>query len=138
MKASLIDRSNYYRGLLVLSARDRVIGASERELMLQIGKMLDFEERFCEAAIDSLIRNAHLTKEPITFSDRMIAECFFHDALRLALVDGELHPMELRWLRKVAHANGFTDIQIDALIRKSRETGAALDPSAPLRIQQYL
>ena len=41
MKASLMDRGNYYRGLLVLIGRDRIIDSREHELMLQLGKILE-------------------------------------------------------------------------------------------------
>lgn len=138
MKLTLVDRGNYYRGLLVLSGRDRIVEPSEREFMLRIGTMLDFEKRFCEAAIDDLIINAHLTREPVVFSSTAIAECFFHDALRLALVDGDLHPSELRWLRRVAHANGLTDEWLDALIRDFKKLSSLPDHSVPLRVQAHL
>ena len=138
MKLSLVDRSNYYRGMLVLSRRDRIVDAHERELMIRIGMMLDFEKRFCEASIDDLLNNPHLTREPVTFSDPKIAECFFHDAMQVALVDGDLNPMELRWLRRVAHANGFKDKWIEALFRKVQGKNVSRDKSVPLLIQKYL
>lgn len=109
MKASLIDRSNYYRGLLVLIGRDRIIDPSEHELMLQFGKMLDFDKRFCEAAIADLLDNEHITDQPILFEDSIIAECFLHDAIKLALIDKDIHEDELSWLQVVAQANELTD-----------------------------
>jgi hypothetical protein len=138
MTLSLLDRSNYYKGLLVLMRRDRIIDARERELMLQLGEILDFDRRFCEAAIENLLANAHLTREPIIFSNEHVKECFFHDALRLALVDNCLHPMELRWLRTMAQANNQSEQWLDAIIRKFEEKKGSPDQSAPFEIQQYL
>jgi hypothetical protein len=138
MILSLLNKSNYYKGLLVLLRRDRIIDASERELMLQLGKILDFDWRFCEATIDDLLSNAHITREPILFSDERIMNCFFRDALRLAFVDGYLHPMELSWLRTVAQANSQSNQWLDDSIREFMGNKEAQDQSAPFAIQQYL
>jgi hypothetical protein len=138
MALSLVERSNYYRGLLVLSGKDRIIDPRERELMLKIGKMLDFEKRFCEAAIDDLLVNTHIMKEPVLFSNPSIAECFFRDAVQLALIDGDLNPQELRWLRRVAQANGRTDQWLDTIIRDYQAKKEPLDQPVALEIQHYL
>jgi hypothetical protein len=138
VKLSLVEKSEYFKALLVLSGRDRIIDSRERELMLHIGKVLDFERRFCEAALDDLMVNAHITREPVVFGDPVIADCFFRDALRLALVDGELSPLELRWLRRMAHANGRSDKWLDVLIQDIQARRETLDPAAPLEIQQHL
>jgi hypothetical protein len=105
VKIPLSERGNYYRGLLVLIRKDREINTRERELMVQFGQVLDFDKRFCEAAIGDLMGNKHIRDEPVTFSDRAIAECFLRDAVLLALVDGDLHPKEVTWLKSVADAN---------------------------------
>jgi hypothetical protein len=106
--------------------------------MLQMGKVLDFDRRFCEATIDSLLSNAHITREPVIFADERIKKCFFGDALRLAYVDGWFHPMELRWLRKVARANNQSEQWLDIISREFEEKKEALDQSAPFEIQRYL
>ncbi len=137
MRVSLAERSNYYKGLLILVGRDRAIDPREREFMLQIGKTFDFDSRFCDAALNDLLTNAHIKSEPIVFSDPAIAECFLWDAIRMALVDEELHPRELDWLRRVARANGFSEMWLDDAVRRSVEAGR-LDQSVPLAIQQHL
>jgi hypothetical protein len=134
----LIIRSHYYKALLVLMRRDRIIDARERELMLKLGEILDFDKRFCETAIDELMSNVHITREPIVFPDEKIAECFFRDALCLALIDGNLHPAELRWLRRMAGANGKSNKWLDSLIRRYRKKKDDGDLHAQLEIRQYL
>jgi len=126
------------KGLLVLLRRDRIIDARERDLMLKIGEILDFDRRFCQATIDDLLSNAYITREPIIFSDENIKECFFRDALRVALVDGSFHPAELRWLRKMADANGKSNQWLDAIIQEFREKRGAEGYCVSLEIQQYL
>ena len=138
MTLPLIIRSNYYKGLLILSRRDRVIDDGERESLIRIGIMLDFDRRFCEAAIDDLLSNVYITRSPIVFSDESIKECFFRDALRVSFADGCLQTTELRWLRQVAHANGKSNQWLDAIIREYREMGDTWNDSAPFEIQKYL
>jgi hypothetical protein len=117
VKLPQIVRSNYYKGLLVLSRRDRVIDPRERSVLIRIGKILDFDRRFCEAAIDDLLSNAHVSRSPVVFSDYLVKECFFRDALLVAHSDGHIHPMELSWLRRTARANGLSDPWLDFIIR---------------------
>jgi len=138
MNLSLLNRSNYFKGLLVLVRRDRFVDSRESHLMLQIGAILDFDRRFCESTINDLLSNKHITRQPIIFSDKRLRECFFRDALRLALVDGHLHLRELSWLRTVARANNQSNQWLDAIIRKSKEFLATSDLTAPFEIQQYL
>jgi hypothetical protein len=109
MSIPLIERGNYYRGLLVLIRRDRVISVQEREMMIRLGGALDFDKRFCESAMDDLLKNSHIKDAPMKFSSRETAESFMHDAILLALVDGGLHPKELSWLKAVADANALKD-----------------------------
>ncbi len=137
VKLDQLDRSNYYKGLLVLCGRDRVIAPRERELMLQFGKLLDFDRRFCEAAIDDLLDNKYITDEPVTFSSREIADCFLHDAIRLALVDKQIQSQEMAWLKAVARANGITDEWLGTEVQRRRADVAA-DPLTSLAIQKYL
>jgi hypothetical protein len=137
MTISQAERSIYYRGLLILVRRDRIIDVRERELMIRIGRMLDFDERFCEAALNDLLSNAHIKRETVIFSEALIAECFLHDAVRLALVDQELHPREMAWLRSVAQANGLSNKWLDDAVRRFSEETNPTD-QFPLAIQQYL
>ncbi len=131
------ERSKYYRGLLVVVAKDRFIDTRERELMLQIGELLDFDKRFCAAALDDLLKNPHVKGKPVVFSEVMLAECFLHDATRLALVDQDLHPKEMAWLKTVAQANGLTDEWLDKVVRRFSEDKENPDQSL-IAIQKHL
>jgi hypothetical protein len=95
--------------------------------------MFDFDRRFCEATIDELLLNPNISRSPIVFSDEAIAECFFRDALRLANVDGCIHPLELRWLQETARANGRSDQWLDSILQEFPG-----DPAAPFEIQKHL
>lgn len=139
LKVSQLDRSCYFRGLLVLAGKDRLVDPRERALMLQFGDLLDFDKRFCEAAIDDLLENRHINSDAVVFADRGIAECFLRDALRLAHVDENLHRQELAWLEAVACANGLTEEWIHAEARRlHEEKDPPLDLPSSLAIRQYL
>jgi hypothetical protein len=126
------DRSNYYRGLLVVAGKDRIIDPRERALMLQFGELIDFDKRFCEAAIDDLLENKYINRDAIIFSNREIAECFLRDALRLAHVDEDIHRLELAWLKAVAYANGLTEEWLNAEAQRFYEEKDSFDlPASP-------
>jgi hypothetical protein len=138
MTLPLIEKSNYFKALLVLSRRDRVIDAEEKYLLIRIGEILDFDKRFCEATIDDLLVNPNISRNPIIFTDEALKESFFRDALRVALCDGDLHPAEYRWLRRTAHANGWTKQKLESIIREFLRNGIGKDHNALFEIQKHL
>ena len=105
MKLTPMDRSNYFKGLLLLIGKDNTISPSERELLLAVGKTLNFEPKFCEDTIDNLLENQHIVDEPALFSDPRIARMFIKDGFRMALVDHNLSIEEIEWLHQVAIKN---------------------------------
>ena len=107
MNITLQDRSHYFRGLLLLISMDRTIALPERRLLLRIGKALDFERAFCEIAIDDILENRHIVREPPVFSSRELAGKFILDGLTLAMADGEVHSEEVEWLSSVAGINSL-------------------------------
>jgi hypothetical protein len=138
MKASLRDRSNYFRGLLVLIGRDRIIHPGENTLTMGVGKILDFDRRFCEAAVKDLLGNEHINENPITFEERVIAECFLRDALRMALIDNDIHSRELAWLKTVAGANDLPGQWMEGEYRKLGKIGLSEITPESLEINKYL
>jgi hypothetical protein len=138
MTLLLIDRSNYFKGLLVLSRRDRVIDARERNLLLRIGRVLDFDKRFCESTINELLMNANISREPVIFTNERLKEAFFRDALQVAFSDEAMHPAEYRWLRKTAKANGWTSRKLGSILREFRKKGSRMNSGFSLEIQKLL
>jgi len=109
MRMSLMDRSMYYKGLMLLIRKDREIHDEERRIMMVIGKALSFDAKFCENAIKEILTNKHVIDTPPCFSNPAIARCFVKDGLKIALVDNETHKTELAWLKAVADENGLDD-----------------------------
>lgn len=112
---TVLDGSNYFKGLLLLLRKDEKLSTAEVELVLRVGLTLGFEKEFCENAIKEILENEHIIDTPPTFSSPDLAVKFVRDGLRIASSDNELHPTELEWLWATAERNGLdpTGIQSD-------------------------
>ena len=111
MRISLIDRSLYCKGLMLLIRKDGKIQNEERNMMKYVGKILGFDAGFCENTIDGLVENKHVIDSPPLFSEPRIALCFIRDGLRLSACDGHIHKTELAWLESVAETNGLCPLK---------------------------
>ena len=103
---SVIDRSNYFKGLLLLIRKDRRITELEIQFMKRIGKALGFERQFCANAIHDILENNFIMDTPLEFSTKELAIKFIKDGFTLAFSDNEFHPFEKEWLRSIAKKNG--------------------------------
>ena len=130
MNISVVDASNYFKGLLLLIRKDRKVTESEVELMKRIGKALGFEREFCEQAIHGILENEHVRDQPPKFFAKELAVKFIQDGLTLAFSDNEMHPSEEEWLRFVAELNGLDG----QWFLRERET-AAKKKTMPARIE---
>jgi len=108
-KITLTDRSIYFKGLLLLVCNDGKIHEKERAMMMRVGKLLDFEQRFCEKTIAEALGNNLINTELPKFSNPDVAKCFIRDGIRLALADGHFHAKENDFLKRVAVHHGLED-----------------------------
>jgi hypothetical protein len=109
MEITLKDRSLYFKGLLLLICRDRVIRDSEKDLLMAVGRSFDYETVFCETTIRDALVNPYLMDDPPKFSNSHIAESFIRDGLRLSRADGAFDESERAWLKSVAERNGLEE-----------------------------
>jgi hypothetical protein len=123
MNISVIDRSNYFKGLLLLIRKDRRITDSEIQLIQHVGKALGFEREFCRKAIHDILENNSIMDAPPEFSTKELAIKFIKDGLTIAFSDNELHPFEKEWLRSVAKKNGIDVLWFrhESISRKKRK-----------------
>lgn len=106
---TVLDASNYFKGLLLLIRKDRKLTEPEIALVKRVGKALGFEQGFCDSAINEILENAFIVDEPPTFSSKELAVSFLKDGLSIAMADEEFHPSEESWLRSTAEKNGLGD-----------------------------
>jgi hypothetical protein len=121
MKISLLDRSLYLKGLMLLIRKDRKIDATERTMAIRVGKILGFEKNFCENVIEELMDNKYIVDVPPHFSTPDIAGCFIRDGLKLSFIDGHIHKEELVWLKAVAQTNGLEDAWYDDAVKTAAD-----------------
>jgi len=104
-----LDRSNYFRGILIIVAKDRKISEEERKYVMEVGLKLGFEKKFCQLAIDEILDNQFIEIEPPMFFDKDIARKFILDGLGLAYADSHFHPKEIEFLKETSTKNGFDE-----------------------------
>ncbi|HEX2960497.1 MAG TPA: hypothetical protein VHO43_01830 [Ignavibacteriales bacterium] len=105
------DESNYLRGLIILAAVDRDITESERKFIMDIGKKLGFERRYCAESIEGVLNNEYLDQTIPVFSNPNTAEKFLQDCYRLAMVDNQLNFKEASWINVVAINNNILHVE---------------------------
>ncbi|MBI3193886.1 MAG: hypothetical protein HYZ34_05365 [Ignavibacteriae bacterium] len=107
MKINIKDGSEYFKGLLLLIRKDRIISDPEVFMMKRLGKILGFEEKFCLNAILEILENKYIIDSVPVFSSKELAIKFIKDGFSLALSDKKMHPVEEEWLRLTAHINAI-------------------------------
>lgn len=105
IKLDIIDKSNYFRGILLLMRKDSQISDQERNFVFKIGKTLGFDKEFIEDSIKDLMYNEFIEDNPPTFSNPEIAKSFIIDGLKLVSTDTVLDPNEISFLKKTAERN---------------------------------
>ncbi len=102
---TLLDRSNYLRGLFVLSRLDQTVSDYEKKALVKIGSLLGFQAQFCANAAEELAANNNISERPPVFSNQETGLAFTEDALKLALSDRRFHIREYRWISDIAMVN---------------------------------
>lgn len=109
MLMNLMDRSFYLKGLLLLVKKDGNIYPEEKEMLMRLGRLLQFNEEFCETAIRDLLQNDHIKDFELKFSNEECAKVFLKDGIKMAFADNSLHVDEYNWLKQIAMANNISD-----------------------------
>jgi hypothetical protein len=119
---SVLDKSKYLKGLLVIAKKDNQLNEPEKKFIRGIAKKLGFASDFYEDTLKSLLANKYITEDPIEFSDLKIAQSFITDGLRLAFSDESVTENELLWLKETAKANGLDENWFNERIKLYKET----------------
>lgn len=134
----MMDRSSYFKGLLLLIKRDNVVTSEEKTLMIKIGKTLGFEKIFIESSISNLLENDFITNDVPVFSNRSFAESFILDGLKVAFSDDEFAAEELEHLTEIADKNGIDREWLMMLIAKYIQHSETLNTNEFLFVTKYL
>ncbi len=137
MRLNQIDKSNYFRAMLLLSGKDKKISTEERQFIDSLGRKLGFEESFRRNAINSLFENDYIEKEPPRFSTPEIAESFIRDGIKLIASDPQINHQEIEWLLNVARINGIDENIIFEELN-NRRVSSPIFSEKNLEIENYL
>jgi hypothetical protein len=121
MNISVLDASNYFKGLLLLVRKDRKVSEPEIEIMRHVGKRLGFEKEFCDNAINEILDNTYILDTPPRFATPELAVKFVRDGFALAFADNVLDPAEEHWLKATIAANQLGE----EILTHEREKAAA-------------
>ena len=102
------DRSNFFKGLLILVGKEKNITQNECSMLKKIAKSLGFNYEFADKAIKNFLGNKYVTYEPPVFSDYNFAEIFIRDGMKIALSDKILNVDQIEWLSKTALKNNLS------------------------------
>ncbi len=122
MQLTLLDKSNYLKGLLVIAKKDNQLTETEKNIIRKIANKLGFATEFYEETLKSLIGNKYIVEDPIIFSSATVAESFISDGLKLVLSDINDHSEEILWLRSTAEINGIDVKNFNDRIKKVKES----------------
>ncbi len=132
-----IDKSNYFKGLLVLVGKDKEINRHESDLIKKIGNILGFNHDFVGKAIKNYFNNKYIIEEPPLFSNYNFAEIFIKDGIRMALINNVINLDQIKWLETAAVKNNLSKqwlfIELESLLEMNN---SGLD--FYFEIQKYL
>ncbi len=100
-----LDRSNYFRGLLLLVRKSCKVGLEETSMMMGIGKRLGFAYDFCQGALKDVLINEYISDKPPIFSNKGVANDFIKESIELAQIDNYIDMNELEWIGSVIREN---------------------------------
>jgi len=109
MSINLRDKSLYLQGMFILIGKDSVVSPEENEMVMHMGRLLQFSTEFCQETIQNLLQNEYIGQLRPVFSDVEFSKIFLKDAIKLAFADNQLHSKEYEWLKKVARRNKISD-----------------------------
>lgn len=121
---SILDKSKYLKGLLVIAKKDNQLNEPEKKFIREIAKKLGFASDFYEDTLKSLLANKYITEDPIEFSDIKIAQSFITDGLHLTFSDSSATENELLWLQGTAKANGLDENWFGEKVKLYKETSS--------------
>ena len=131
------DEKKYFKSLLLLIGKNKIISDDEKALLLDTCDILGFNRDLCKDKIEHVYDDNYIIDEAPRFSNPTIAKILLKDGIRIALADKSPHIYEIYWLRSIAKKNHIPDDWLAGeiyLFLNSYDSGNSYD----LEIQKYL
>ena len=129
MELTLIDKSSYLKGLLIVAKKDKQLTEPEKKIIRDIAVKLGFATDFYEDTLRSLLANKYILENPVKFSQKKIAESFIIDGMKLAFADNMVSDVEIDWLKLTALENGIEESWFEEKLKKYHESSTFLHSS---------
>lgn len=126
MEISILDKSNYLKGLLIVAKKDNQLAEQEKKIIRHCAAKLGFARDFYENTLKDLLENKYISEEPIIFSDKKISESFVTEGLNLAYSDNSINGVEIDWLRSVAIINNLGEKWFEEKIKNLKNSPASI------------
>ncbi len=124
MEMNQIDKSNFFRGLLLLVSKDNKISQSEKEIILSIGKRFGYSTDYCLQSVNEILVNKYVSHKPPKFTEKATAEQFINLSIQIAVLDYNLHIEEIHWIIDTATVNHIDrSLVVDKLIQLFKDDG---------------
>lgn len=117
------EKSEYFRGLLVVMAADGDVHDLEKETIRRVIQPFGFSDEYIEECMADILKNTHVSHAAPVFRYKQHALSFLCDALSIAFADGEIHMAEQSWLTAAAEANGIAAEWLDAQLAGAQSRG---------------
>ena len=127
MELTLIDKSNYLKGLLIVAKKDNQLTEPEKKIIRNIALKLGFATDFYEDTLRDLLGNKYIIENPIKFSSKKVAESFVSDGLKLAFADEMVSEKEIEWLKATSLENEIKEEWFNEKIKKLKESSGHLN-----------
>jgi len=122
MNISVLDRSNYLKGLFITAKLDKELSQKEKDILKTVSDKLGFATDFFNESVRSLLTNKYIKEEPITFTNKDVAVSFLNDAIKLACVNNLITNSEIKWLKEIADINNVDNKIIDNELNEFKQT----------------
>ena len=126
MNISVLDKSNYLKGLLILAKKDNQLSDEEGKIIRDIAKKLGFSADFYEETLSNLLSNEFLSEDPVKFSDKRLSHSFIIDGLNLANSDSRVDQREINWLKDTALVNEIDPDWFEKALNQAKENAMDL------------
>ncbi len=126
MNITVLDRSNYLKGLFITAKIDKELTQKEKDILKKISDKLGFATDFYQETIRSLLTNKYIKEEVIVFSNTEIAQSFLTDAIQLVCSNNRITDEEITWLKNTAVANNLNTEMVDKELNLYKESPSLL------------
>ncbi|MCK9425504.1 MAG: hypothetical protein M0Q21_05635 [Ignavibacteriaceae bacterium] len=106
---TILDKSNYLRGLLIVAKMNNKIDEGEKDIISSASNRFGFSQDFLTETMQNILANDFVSNTPIQFSKPAVAQEFIGECLKLIISKDDPSPRELLWLNEVAKINTLDD-----------------------------